>query len=178
MKLPTRLLVTALSLVTLAASCGGKVVVDPLTETVEEACARWCEVLTACASPLQENCLAACVTRVGYYGKCAPSAVVALACMASGPADLVCTQGGCEEEQAQALDCTHPPGGCSTNECESIGSGMHCTTTCGGNVYEVLSTGSPGSWACTCIRNGSTVGTCTDVTVAWGDCCLGIFAGP
>jgi hypothetical protein len=177
MNLPIRSLVTALSLVTSAASCGGKVVVDPLAETAKEACAKFCDALAACPAQSPQDCVAACVTETGYVGGCAPQAFAVLDCSASLPTDQLCAATGCEEERAQFMACTHPPGGCSTNQCDAAGGGVHCTTTCGGNVYETRSTGSlEQGWACTCIVNGATVGTCTDVTVASADCCLGIFA--
>lgn len=178
MKLPIRALPAALSLGILAASCGGKVVVDPPDVDVEATCALWCDAFTACTS-VSPSCVADCVTVVGYAGRCAPEAAAWLACIASLPADQRCAWAGCPEELAQRTACTNPPGDCSGNECKVAGSGgMHCVNTCGANVYETQSAGSAEEgWTCSCILNGATVGTCTDMTTSTAGCCQGVFAG-
>lgn len=178
MELPIRAsLLAALALVPTSAGCGAKVVVDASSNPVGAACAAFCDARAAagCPFPDQEGCAEKCAVEVGYDGKCAPTAVAALECLAGLSAGELCAGAGCNEEQAQRVTCTHPPGGCSENHC-TANPDPHCTMTCTDNVYETNCTRSPQGFSCTCTLNGATVGTCTDVTVGTADCCLGIFA--
>lgn len=192
MKPPIRTsLLAALALAALAASCGGKVVVDAPSgqggqaggggaSPTLPACVTYCDarVAAGCPMPGSVPCAAVCTTEIGYVGEtCAAAAVALFDCRAKLPPDQLCAWKLCDPEQEQLMACGYPPGGCAAGECaiEGLG-GIHCTKICSDNVYESTCVGTPESRECTCARNGVAVGTCTNTVGAPGACCMGIFA--
>ncbi len=189
------------AMVTFAAACGGKVVFDagaggaggasPTSTSTHAAtngtsgsgaapCATFCaaEVSAGCAVPAS-GCEHVCEVEQAYAGPCASLAADLRACIvAKGfPSAPQCIDfQGCEAQQKTFTACEYPPGGCMPSTCVDAMGERACSTTCGPHVYASQCKATAPPSACTCLVDGTVVGTCTDELSSSGECCIALFA--
>lgn len=190
------------AMVTFAAACGGKVVFDagaggaggasPTSTSTHAAtsgtssgsgaapCATFCaaEVSAGCAVPAS-GCEHVCELEQAYAGPCASLAADLRACVvAKGfPSAPQCIDfQGCEAQQKTFTACEYPPGGCMASTCVEQMGERACSTTCGPHVYASQCKATAPPSACTCLVDGTVVGTCTDELSSSGECCIALFA--
>jgi hypothetical protein len=143
-------------------------------------CADFCAAKkTAGCDPVGDDCETDCELLHGYAGVCSELVAELQMCAVENgfPDAPDCAQvsPACDGASNDLTDCAYPPGDCGNGQCEEDADGTTCTKHCGDVVYTTACKGDLPS-ACTCARNGQTLGSCTDQISEVGWCCMAFFA--